>query len=63
LLRIALEKCTEDLNFLNTMYDKELLGRLNSVANATFKRITYTEGIEILEKAGHKFEFSCKMGY
>ena len=62
LVTYALEKCTEDLNFLNTMYDKELLGRLNSVANATFKRITYTEGIEILEKSGYKFEFPVKWG-
>src|ERR1051326_3861164 len=50
LVRYALEHCMDDLTFLNNMYDKELLNRLNMVANATFKRITYTEAIDILEK-------------
>jgi len=62
LVKYVLEKCTDDLTFLNNMYDKELLNRLNSVANSTFKRITYTDGIEILEKSGQKFEFPVKWG-
>jgi asparaginyl-tRNA synthetase len=62
LVKYALENCIDDLTFLNTMYDKELLNRLNMVANSTFKRITYTEGIEVLEKSGHKFEFPVKWG-
>lgn len=62
LVKYALDNCMDDLTFLNNMYDKELLNRLNSVANSTFKRITYTEGIEILEKSGHKFEFPVKWG-
>src|ERR1035437_2190425 len=32
------------------------------VANSTFKRITYTEAIDILEKSGKKFEFPVKWG-
>jgi len=62
LVKYALEHCMDDLTFLNNMYDKELLNRLNSVANSTFKRITYTEGIDILEKSGTKFEFPVKWG-
>ena len=62
LVSYALQNCLDDLTFLNTMYDKELLTRLASVANSTFKRITYTEGVEILEKSGHKFEFQVKWG-
>ncbi len=62
LVKYALEKCIDDLTFLNTMYDKELLNRLNMVVNSTFKRIAYTEGIEVLEKSGHKFEFPVKWG-
>jgi asparaginyl-tRNA synthetase len=41
--------------------DKDVLERLNHVAGTHFKRITYTEAIELLEKAvkeGHKFENS-----
>lgn len=62
LVQYALDNCQDDLTFLNNMYDKELLNRLNTVAVSTFKRITYTEGIEILEKSGHKFEFPVKWG-
>lgn len=58
----VLELCKDDLSFLCEHYDKELLNRLNMVANATFKRITYTEAIDILEKSGKKFEFPVKWG-
>lgn len=58
----VLALCKDDLNFLCEHYDKELLNRLNLVASSTFKRITYTEGIEILEKSGKKFEFSVSWG-
>ena len=58
----VLQNCKDDLDFLNNMYDKELLNRLNMVANATFKRITYTEAIDVLEKSGKKFEFPVKWG-
>jgi asparaginyl-tRNA synthetase len=62
LVKYALENCLDDLTFLNNKCDKELLTRLHTVVNSTFKRITYTEGIEILEKAGKKFEFPVKWG-
>jgi len=62
LVKYALENCAADLAFLNNMYDKELLNRLNMVSNSSFKRITYTEGIDILEKSGTKFEFPVKWG-
>ncbi len=62
LVKYALDNCADDLAFLNNMYDKELLNRLNGVANSTFKRVTYTEGVEVLEKSGHKFEFPVKWG-
>jgi asparaginyl-tRNA synthetase len=41
------------------MIDKTLIERLHHVLNSDFKRMTYTEGVEILKKAvqnGHKFE-------
>ena len=64
-IRWALEKCQDDLNFLCEMYDKELIERLNFVINNDFKRLTYTEGIKILEEAvakGVKFEFPVGWG-
>ena len=62
LVRYALEHCKDDLEFLNNLYDKELLNRLNSVVSDAFKRLTYTEAIEILTTSGKKFEFKVEWG-
>ena len=56
----ALDNCQDDLAFLNKMIDKTLIERLQSVVSTDFVRLTYTEGIKILEDAiagGKKFEF------
>ena len=64
-VRWALEKCQDDLQFLNQFVDKGLIARLESVVNTDFVRLTYTEGINILQEAvknGKKFEFPCTWG-
>ena len=56
----ALDNCRDDLEFLNKMIDKQLIATLESVVKEDFVRLTYTEGINILEEAvknGRKFEF------
>ena len=61
----ALDNCKDDLQFLNDMFDKGLIERLQSVVATEFKRLTYTEGIKILEDAissGHNFEFPVYWG-
>ena len=62
LINYALENCREDLEFMNKMWDKELIERLNFVVNNDFQRLTYTEGIEILKASGEKFEFPVEWG-
>lgn len=62
LVRYALDNCADDLKFLNDMFDKELISRLESVVNTEFVRLTYTEGIKILEASGEKFEFPVGWG-
>lgn len=62
LVKYALDNCMDDLQFLNKMYDKELIERLQSVVAVPFKRITYTEGIELLKSSGEKFEFPVNWG-
>jgi asparaginyl-tRNA synthetase len=62
LVQYALDNCADDIAFLNQMYDKELLGRLNFVINNPFKRLTYTEAIEILKSTSHKFEYPVDWG-
>ena len=61
----ALDNCADDLRFLNDMFDKELIARLEGVVRETFVRLPYTEGIRILEEAvaaGHKFEYPVYWG-
>lgn len=62
LIRYALDNCMDDLEFLNNMYDKELIERLKSVVEHKFERLTYTEAIEILEKSGQKWEYPVSWG-
>jgi asparaginyl-tRNA synthetase len=62
LITYALENCADDLEFLGKMYDEELLERLKFVTENDFIRLTYTEGVDILEKSGHKFEFPVSWG-
>ena len=62
LIRYALDNCAEDLEFMNKMWDNGLLDRLHFVLENDFKRLDYTEGIEILKASGRKFEFPCDWG-
>jgi asparaginyl-tRNA synthetase len=62
LINYALENCADDLEFLNSMVDKELLDRLKFVVNNSFIRMSYEGAIEILKACGQKFEFPVKWG-
>lgn len=62
LIRYALDNCIEDIQFLNDMYDKELVERLNLILEHDFVRLTYTEGVKILEESKQKFEFPVYWG-
>ena len=48
-LRYIMENNADDVDFFNQWVDKGLKERLNNVINTPFKRLTYTEAIEILE--------------
>ena len=61
----AFDNCQDDLNFLNKMIDNTLIDRLHFVLKNKFVRLSYSEGIEILDqavKAGKKFEFPIYWG-
>lgn len=62
IISYALEHCRDDIEFLNKMYDNELIDRLKFVIDNQFVRLTYTEGVEILEKSGKKFEYPVYWG-
>lgn len=55
-------ECPEEMKFFNAMIDKTLLERLDHVYNSTFRRMPYTEAIDILLKAPVKFENKVSWG-
>ena len=67
-VRWALEKCKDDLEFINDNKfitpKHDLIPRLEGVLKETFVRLPYTMGIEILQEAiknGKKFEFPVSL--
>ena len=68
-VRWALEKCKDDLEFINNNKfitpNQDLIPRLEGVLKEDFVRLPYTDGINILQEAiknGKKFEFPCNWG-
>ncbi len=49
-LDYVLTNNAEELEFFNQFVEKGLIERLKKVVNTPFKRVTYTEGVEILEQ-------------
>ncbi len=62
IIRDALEKCAEDMKFFQERIDKELLPRLENVLSQPFKRVSYTDAVEILLKSGREWEFPVAWG-
>jgi len=58
----ALDHCRDDIDFLAEHFDPELVGRLKFVVDNDFVRLSYTEGVKILEESGRKFEFPVHWG-
>lgn len=62
LVKYALDNNMDDLQFLNDMFDKELINRLQFVIQNDFVRLDYTSAIEILKKADKKFDYKVEWG-
>ena len=62
LMQYAVDHCYDDLEFLNKMYDNELIDRLKQVISGKFERLSYTEAIEILKASGQAWEFPVDWG-
>ncbi len=58
----VLEKLPEEMAFFSRFVDKGLMERLENVLHSEFARITYTEAIDILEKADVAFQFPVHWG-
>lgn len=61
----VLNSCSDDLEFINKMYDNECLTRLQNIINEPFIKISYDKAIELLLEEiskGQQFEFPVKWG-
>jgi asparaginyl-tRNA synthetase len=57
-----LTRRADDMAFFDLRIEKGLIDRLKHIIESPFRRITYTEAIEVLERAEKKFEFPVKWG-
>ena len=60
ILKTALEDCAEDISFFNTHVEKGIIDTLRQVIETKFTRLTYTDAIRELEKAGSSASFEFK---
>ena len=55
-INYCLENAPEEMKFFEKMIDKECIKRITHVRDSEFKRMTYSEAIELLKQADVKFE-------
>jgi len=58
----VLDNCKEDMEFFNRFIDSTVIKTLETLISHDFEILTYTEGIDILEKAEQEFEFPVEWG-
>ena len=60
----VMAKAPEEMEFLNNFVDKDhkLIERLTNVVSSKFARCSYTDAIEILQKADKQFEYPVHWG-
>lgn len=62
LVGFIMDNCAEDLNLFGRFVDKRLIPTLENIVQSNFKRLPYSEAIDILEQSNHKFEFAVGFG-
>jgi asparaginyl-tRNA synthetase len=62
IVRDALERCAEDMQFFNERIDQTVLATAQSILDHEFKRVPYTEAVEILLAAGKTWEYPVAWG-
>jgi asparaginyl-tRNA synthetase len=60
--RAVLEERADDMAFFAQRIDPEAVSRLEAFVGSEFVRMTYTEAIEVLERAGRDWEFPVAWG-
>ncbi len=62
LFAYVLNQCQEDMEFFRRFIDPTVLSTLEKLVSQDFKRMTYTEAVDILTKAKETFEFPVSWG-
>jgi asparaginyl-tRNA synthetase len=62
IVRDALEKCGEDMDFFNERIDNTTKATLANVLENEFVRLPYTEAVELLQSSGKVFDFEVQWG-
>jgi asparaginyl-tRNA synthetase len=61
-IRFVLDEAPQEMEFFNRFIDTSLLQRLQLVLDAKFAHVSYSQAIELLQKAGQKFNFPVTWG-
>jgi asparaginyl-tRNA synthetase len=62
LIDAALTERGDDMKFFDERIEKGLIERLKHVLESPFRRLNYTEAVEILQRSGKDFEFPVQWG-
>ena len=60
--RYVLENAEVEMDFFDKFIMPGVKARLETLVNASFGRVTYTEAIELLKKSGQKFDYQPEWG-
>jgi len=58
----VLQDCPEDIDFFQQRIDDTVLATLQSITAKPFKRLSYTEAVELLQQSGESFEYPVSWG-
>lgn len=62
IINYVLENAPEEMKFFDSFVQKGLIDRLEKIVNSDFAVLSYTEAIEILEKADKEFQYPVVWG-
>ena len=62
IIRHVMETCPQEIDFFNSFVEKGLKDRLTTLANSEYKKVTYTEAVEILKNSGADFKYPVEWG-
>ena len=62
IIKHVMQACSQELEFLSKFVDKELMNRLTTLSQSNYKKVTYTEAVEILKSCGADFKYPVEWG-